>query len=562
MPATQSGTRSGTQTHGGPTGPAARGRSGGVDRGRGGRGGQVVGIAKQGQGVAQRGRGRGRGRSSADSSMEINEREDGRSPPPSDREEEDPEVNPALFTLENFEDCLSSWTEKQLREVLAKQTRPSNRIPPEVKEALFFHQMNYRKIKLMLALIGNVSEKMVNDSVGEGSPPRKISNWNRYVAFSVESSITPVPPKGCSIGWEERNVHLGQAWKALSSDEQDVFDRRIFRYFSKIPTSVDDEEDDPDCEEVITPVEEALYRPLYQRLINHEKIDIVAGQSSELRSGIGKRALRHILRINSELFTVSNLYNLTFYLLSATRSPGTRSFCEELSNDATWLQVTKKKWSAKENFEAYSHGRDIQQIIEKFSDKQPLKQPKGSDILRSKLRVILNDELATALGCETANFPKQKDPVSKLATDYPTVMIVRSEDSKLGIEALALGLEAMNTAYRKLWLQDLKSGAFQILPNAEAMEVVDHRTNLRKRLNELLASALGCETANFPKQKDPESQLPIEHPTFKIIQSEDSKSATANLAVGLDMMTNHYIKLWFDDVESGAFQIVADEVQV
>ncbi|KAI9625616.1 hypothetical protein H4Q26_016154 [Puccinia striiformis f. sp. tritici PST-130] len=505
MPATRSGTRSGTQTHGGPTGPAARGRSGGVDRGRGGRGGQVVGIAKQGRGVAQRGRGRGRGRSSADSSMEINEREDGRSPPPSDREEEDPEVNPALFTLENFEDCLSSWTEKQLRE-------------------------------------------------------------------------------GCSIGWEERNVHLGQAWKALSSDEQDVFDRRIFRYFSKIPTSVDDEEDDPDCEEVITPVEEALYRPLYQRLINHEKIDIVAGQSSELRSGIGKRALRHILRINSELFTVSNLYNLTFYLLSATRSPGTGSFCEELSNDATWLQVTKKKWSAKENFEAYSHGRDIQQIIEKFSDKQPLKQPKGSDILRSKLRVILNDELgmqkvlwclvnqadvalflllpATALGCETANFPKQKDPVSKLATDYPTVMIVRSEDSKLGIEALALGLEAMNTAYRKLWLQDLESGAFQILPNAEAMEVVDHRTNLRKRLNELLASALGCETANFPKQKDPESQLPIKHPTFKIIQSEDSKSATANLAVGLDMMTNHYIKLWFDDVESGAFQIVADEVQV
>jgi hypothetical protein len=64
--------------------------------------------------------------------------------------------------LENYESRISSWTDKQLRDVLGKQTRTSNRIPTEVQEALLFHKKNYCKIKLMLALIGNVSEKSVN----------------------------------------------------------------------------------------------------------------------------------------------------------------------------------------------------------------------------------------------------------------------------------------------------------------------------------------------------------------------------------------------------------------
>ncbi|KAA1125188.1 hypothetical protein PGTUg99_000086 [Puccinia graminis f. sp. tritici] len=63
---------------------------------------------------------------------------------------------------------------------------------------------------------------------------------------------------------------------------------------------------------------------------------------------IMKRALKHIFRINSEV-------------------PGNGSFCEELSNDPSWLQIAKSKWFAKENFEAYSHGRDIQQVLQESS---------------------------------------------------------------------------------------------------------------------------------------------------------------------------------------------------
>jgi hypothetical protein len=71
-------------------------------------------------------------------------------------------LDPIELTLENFESRLSAWTKKELHEVLQKQTQLSNRIPTEIQEALLFHKMIYIKIKSMLSLIGNISEKVVN----------------------------------------------------------------------------------------------------------------------------------------------------------------------------------------------------------------------------------------------------------------------------------------------------------------------------------------------------------------------------------------------------------------
>ena len=96
--------------------------------------------------------------------------------------------------------------------------------------------------------------------------------------------------------------------------------------------------------------------------------------------------------IFQKIFTIANLYNLTFYFLVATRSPGTGSFCKELANDPLWLSVAKKRWQAKATFEAYSHGREIQQVVEECngSNMPPAKRQKKADIIRAELRVELN----------------------------------------------------------------------------------------------------------------------------------------------------------------------------
>ncbi|KAH9455457.1 hypothetical protein Pst134EA_022920 [Puccinia striiformis f. sp. tritici] len=428
---------------------------------------------------------RGQGRVQTNGgNQQLNEEEE------EEDEEEEEEEEPVGFTLDNFEAHLTSWTEPSLRQALANRKKNSNRIPPEVLEVLNYYKLNYRKIKLMLALIGRVSEKTINASLGEDKPTRKKCGWNRFQAFSVKSAETPVPPRGSSVGWDERNTTLGDAWRALATNQKEVFDARIFAYFSKLPIHFNFEHDDKEPDEdgspstdenqtkdLLTPAEKALYEPLYEDLVNHEKVKLVSGGELGRESNTGSQALKHIDRINSELFTICNAYNLTFYLLSATRHPGTGSFCRESTNDPYWLPVAKDRWKSKETFEAYSHGRAVQEVVEECSGLHPPPEKKQKtlrpvDGLRSKLRKVLNKLLGSALGVEEAQFPKGADPISLMAErfpekKFPNLKIIRSEECQLAAEIFALGFEAMHNPHRVQWLADIENGHFKITNTAE-----------------------------------------------------------------------------------------------
>jgi hypothetical protein len=80
----------------------------------------------------------------------------------SDDQNPDPDWTTSGLTLENYESQIDNWTEKQLREVLARQKNTSNRMPTNIQEALQFHKLHYTKIKLMLALVGNVTSQLVD----------------------------------------------------------------------------------------------------------------------------------------------------------------------------------------------------------------------------------------------------------------------------------------------------------------------------------------------------------------------------------------------------------------
>ncbi|KAA1096741.1 hypothetical protein PGT21_027020 [Puccinia graminis f. sp. tritici] len=93
-------------------------------------------------------------------------------------------------------------------------------------------------------------EATVNKFLGEDKPFQQKSDWNRYVAFSLESANTQ--------GWEERNVHLGEAWSSLLVEEKAVFSPPIFQFFSEIPCHHNLEEDEEDPVE-LTPEENDFY---------------------------------------------------------------------------------------------------------------------------------------------------------------------------------------------------------------------------------------------------------------------------------------------------------------
>ncbi|WAR56981.1 hypothetical protein PtB15_8B25 [Puccinia triticina] len=91
-----------------------------------------------------------------------------------------------------------------------------------------------------------------------------------------------------------------------------VFDARIFGFFSKLPIHYCDNENMEDGEDeenqpadLLTPEEEVLYRPLYEDLVNHEKVALVADKPPELGTKDKKNALKHVMRINAEV--IANL---------------------------------------------------------------------------------------------------------------------------------------------------------------------------------------------------------------------------------------------------------------
>jgi hypothetical protein len=118
--------------------------------------------------------------------------------------------------------------------------------------------------------------------------------------------LLSVPPKGCSIGWDERNQHLGEVWSALTEDEKDVFSPKVFQYFSKIPCrfAEGDDDDEDEVEPELTSEEIELYQPLYTNLVNQEKVDMIISKGENVGIAKGtafKQAERSMDRLNSEV---------------------------------------------------------------------------------------------------------------------------------------------------------------------------------------------------------------------------------------------------------------------
>jgi hypothetical protein len=112
-----------------------------------------------------------------------------------------------------------------------------------------------------------------------------------------------VPPRGVSEGWDERNGNMGRLWASLNPDEKEVFSARIFQHYSKIPCG--DSDMDKNKETNLSPEEDKLYRPLHERLVNHEKVDLVLEKGSEGQgqntSQSYKKALKNLQNINLEV---------------------------------------------------------------------------------------------------------------------------------------------------------------------------------------------------------------------------------------------------------------------
>jgi hypothetical protein len=113
-----------------------------------------------------------------------------------------------------------------------------------------------------------------------------------------------VPPKGSTTGWKERNKKLGVKWQLLTADQKNVFDAKVFTFFSKLPITCNNTTNNTDGntksdydndDKPLSTDEKDLYQPLYEDLVNHEKVELVLGKGPTQDSVIPPQALRQVV---------------------------------------------------------------------------------------------------------------------------------------------------------------------------------------------------------------------------------------------------------------------------
>lgn len=142
-----------------------------------------------------------------------------------------------------------------------------------------------------------------------------------------------VPPKGQSDGLAERNKHNGAVWKGLNEHQRKIFSARIFFALAGLPDfegfedGREDLEDETDESSSPTPQiyklsqeEEALYRPIYEELVDQDRVRLAYADGLEVASAplVVRRGLQSVRHINNEVCLLSpNLSPFGHFLLSA-----------------------------------------------------------------------------------------------------------------------------------------------------------------------------------------------------------------------------------------------------
>ncbi|EGG07684.1 uncharacterized protein MELLADRAFT_85569 [Melampsora larici-populina 98AG31] len=340
---------------------------------------------------------------------------------------------------------------------------------------------------LMAALMGGVPEVVVWNIVGEGAKKGHANPWIRFLAFGLPALKEQLPESGDSAGWKARNKKVSRLWKKLKDDEKDVFrDPYFFALadlpnLSKVPEDLDstaNPEDEGNTslqhldESTATPLvhkltaeEKAKYQPLFDKLVDKEKLHTCHGKPSPTSSvaTVQKRSLLELRKAHHAFAVVCQRYQITYYLagVSCGSAEGWR---QVFSNNTSFANWASKDQKIPETLASYIHGQSAAKIVEGSESK--LQQP--SDERKTRLGRELN-RLLNAVYKDENVFPKLENPAADILEKGWPIRIVQKPGSQLSEEALNVGHRRAKGLTVKAWLDDIKNGLFVIehIPDSE-----------------------------------------------------------------------------------------------
>ncbi|EGG10937.1 uncharacterized protein MELLADRAFT_92329 [Melampsora larici-populina 98AG31] len=377
------------------------------------------------------------------------------------------------------------WPLQRIEEKLKAQTTDNKSRPPPLilAEAKAIHEAFQHSLH-MLAMIGQVHLTTLKLHLGIVGGTRATNAWNRFLAFSKLAYKNPMPLRGAPDAGSvltTRNQANRKEYDNLTDDEYAIFTSRIFHALGGYPDysaiSVEDHETAGDCEVLIpevptlSPEEEALYRPIYNKLVDSAK---VAKDRARFKSPSPEKkerlSLRAFKKRVQQLHHDAALADFDYYAIGCSKTLGT-GWCQEftsLPEISTWMDERIKFQTI---FPIYSQARPKIKEIEaagtasnntitnKFS-----RPPNKSDRESTELTSLLLAQLkALGVTLPTRGFPRGPDLPALFEKHKVDVKFVRHSESAMSISEFMLGFDGMKTLGRRHWLQDIKDMKFMMV---------------------------------------------------------------------------------------------------
>ncbi|EGG04328.1 uncharacterized protein MELLADRAFT_108571 [Melampsora larici-populina 98AG31] len=356
-------------------------------------------------------------------------------------EETNPDDTP---TLENYKSLMPLWPPGRIRKHLKEHkssthNRPSSEIQTRVKP--------------------------------EVAAKRAASAYTIFLKYSLDCLSEPMPLKG-QDEQDDGGSMLGNRNRKNDPDEKDSDD--------------DEEEKEDDRGDSFVPVpnvhkltieEDELYRPLYERLVDLEKVkkELQKPSSGSSTSQLQRKSKNVIEKIAHQLACEANRLDFAYYLVAtSTVTPNNSTdlgWLEEYTTHPAVATWANKTMSLAAVFATYSQGESMAKAIaavnnpnSKTKKRQRSDKQQPSDKIKVDLGRLLAALTLKTLGyLPKQGFPQTADPVAELRVMSLPVAVTMSEGSRITNEKLIVGFKKMKLAIRLEWINDIEDGLFCLI---------------------------------------------------------------------------------------------------
>ncbi|KAH9816157.1 hypothetical protein DFH28DRAFT_1094993 [Melampsora americana] len=412
------------------------------------------------------------------------------------REEELPEDFP---TYENYQDLRNEWPTGRCKELMhSRRHLTVSRASPEAVTELKLAQKKFQWSVYMIAMMSDISlltaKKELNLINPNDSPTTAYDRWRSYGKLALQNAMPNRGKSTPSLG--TRNAIVGATWSSLNSDEKAVFEAPLFHALAGLPNysafateEINMTMSKGPAVDKLNDREEAHYRPIFERLVDMERVNDRQGEAFD-ENDHRRKSLKALKKVHHTIACAADKNDWAYYFLVASAHQSSKAgklgWSKFYTSHPAAGDYVEQEADFASTFSAYVQGLSAREKVERYSsDSKKNRDPRPqapSDRLKIELGNTLLEMLTSTIGYKPKQgLPRGPNPQEVFKTRRIPVKLVQHPGHALPAALLSAGFNKMNCEGRELWQQDIDNGLFTM--EKTDLEVIPHTQKLNRANN-------------------------------------------------------------------------------